>query len=194
MKIGLNLALRESGRDRYALAWSLPATLVGLAGLVLLGMSAQRQFREYRLVHSQVADVQAKEAQIRGQEQAVQRKLDQPEFQNVFRQVRYVNSLIDQKRVSVTGLAARVTKLMSGEVRLGGMALAPEGEGLLVRLVVSGLTDEAVETFLNNLEDARDFSDVQMANQGFQQEGTSTAVTISCTAHYHPGASPETGK
>jgi len=56
-------------------------------------------------------------------------------------------------------------------------------------MAVTGKSEEAVETFLGGLEDAPDFKDVTMVNEGFQEESaTPGEVRIVCAARYLPGA------
>jgi hypothetical protein len=189
MRITLNLAVAESARDRYALAWAVPATLVGLLGFVLLGVSLVREFREYRAVQRQVAEVQQRQDQLRTEGAAIRRELEKPEFRELLRQARFVNTLIDAKQLSPTELAARLADLLPDQARLTGLALAGQGEDLVVRLGVSAKSEEAIEEFLGDLEDAPDFKDVTIINQGFQEEGTQPGqVSVACTARYLPGA------
>jgi hypothetical protein len=47
--------------------------------------------------------------------------------------------------------------------------------------------EDAIETFLNDLEDAPDFKDVAIVNQGFQEEAVQgEQVNVICTARYLP--------
>jgi hypothetical protein len=189
MKIGLNLAVPESARERYALTWAIPAAVVGLAGLLFLGVSLIREFRAYRAVQKQVLVHRQHENQLRQREETLRKELGQAQYREVLRQAQYLNGLIDKKQISLTVLAAKVTKLMPGQARLAGFALSSDRDNLLVRFTITGRSEEAVETFLSNLEDSPDFQDVAIINQGFQEEGAgSEPVTISCTARYLPSA------
>jgi hypothetical protein len=63
----------------------------------------------------------------------------------------------------------------------------------VVRFALVGNSEEAIEAFLSNLEDASDFADVAVLNQGFAQEsGTQGSVTVVCMARYL-GARPRGG-
>lgn len=188
MKITLNLSPAPSPHERYGLAWALPTAVVAMAGLVLLALLALRGFREYRTVHRSVLEVRQHEGQLRSRETGLRRELEQPQFREVYRQAQFVNSLIDQKQFSLTALTEKVSELLPGEVRLTGLALSPARKEPVVRFGVVGNTEEAVETFLSNLEDSSDFADVAILNQGFAQEGaTQGPVTIACTARYLGG-------
>ena len=169
MKVALNLAIPPSARERYALYWAIPATLLGLTGLAFLLVFTVRSFREYRAVQKSVAAHQGRENALRAQEMALRKRLEEPEARQLLNDVQFVNALIDKKRFSLTDLAADITDLMPDEVRLTGLALAPEGQELAVRFVITGKSEEAIERFLSNLEDSPHFKDVAIINQGFEQ-------------------------
>jgi Tfp pilus assembly protein PilN len=185
MKVGLNLAIAPTARERYALAWAVPATLLGLAGLGLITVSLGRQLLDYRKVHQELGELQERIARLRVQEAGVQRNLDQPQARKIYREAEFVNALIEKKQISLSQLAAEVTKLLPGDARLAGLALAPQSGDLRVRFTITGRNEEAVETFLGNLEDSPDFKDVALATEGFQQEGpVGGPVTVNCSARY----------
>lgn len=60
MKITLNLAPAESLRNRVALVWALPLTIVCLAFLIVLGRALMREFRHYHSIETQLAEVRPK--------------------------------------------------------------------------------------------------------------------------------------
>ncbi len=189
MRITLNLSAADSTRNRYALVWGIPATLVGVLGLVLLGVSGNREYREFHGVQSQVAEVQQHEDDLRKKEAGIRKDLEKPEYRALLGEAKFVNTLIDQKQLSLTELSARIADLLPDEARLTGLALTSREGEIVVRMSISGKSEEAVETFLSDLEDAPDFKDVTIINQGFQEEGVQSGqVNIACAAHYLPGA------
>ena len=191
MKLILNLSTAPSRHERYALAWAVPTAVVALAGLAFLSLLAVRDFREYRRVHRWVVETEQTEGQLRSQEMALRRELERPQLQQIYRQVQFVNSLIDQKRFSLTELTEKVSKLLPGEVRLTGLVLSRGEKESVVRFTVAGNNEEAVEKFLSNLEDSADFADVAILSQGFSQEGAGQGpVTIACAARYVGGRAP----
>jgi Tfp pilus assembly protein PilN len=195
MKVVLNLAIPPSARERYALYWAIPATLLGVTGLAFLLLFTVRSFREYKAVQKSVAEQQGRENTLRAQEMALRKQLEEPEYRRLLDDVQFVNALIEKKRVSLTGLAADITDLMPDEVRLTGLALAPEGQELAVRFVITGKSEEAIESFLSDLEDSPHFKDVAIVNQGFEQTGAASELeNIACTAHYLPGESEASGE
>lgn len=62
----------------------------------------------------------------------------------------------------------------------------------MVRMGLTSKGEDAVETFLNDLEDAPDFKDISIINQGFQEESSlGTEVNLMCTARYLPDVNPD---
>jgi len=195
MKVVLNLAIPPSAHERYALYWAIPATLLGVAGLAFLLFFTVRSLREYRAVQKSVAEHQRRENTLRAQEMALRKQLEEPESRRLLDDAQFVNALIEQKRFSLTGLAADITDLIPDEVRLTGLALAPGGQELAVRFVIAGKSEEAIERFLSNLEDSPHFKDVAIINQGFEQTAAASELeNIACTAHYLPGESEASGE
>jgi Tfp pilus assembly protein PilN len=195
MKVELNLAIAPSARERYALYWAIPATLLGVTGLAFLLLFTARSFREYRAVQKSVAEHQGRENTLRAQEMALRKQLEEPESRRLLDDVQFVNALIEKKRFSLTGLATDIADLIPDEVRLTGLALAPEGEELAVRFVITGKSEEAIESFLSDLEDSPHFKDVAIINQGFEQTGAASELeNIACAAHYLPGESEASGE
>jgi hypothetical protein len=189
MKINLNLAIPEKAREHYALAWAIPAMVLGLGGLLFLASSTVRAFRDYRSTQRQIAACEQREEQLGGRETALRRELEEPQSRQVLQQVQYLNGLIEKKQISLAELAAKVTELLPAQARLTGLALQGEKDDLMVRFTVTGRSEEALETFLSHLEDSPAFQDVAIVNQGFQEEGAGPEpVTISCTARYLPGS------
>jgi len=195
MKVVLNLAIPPRARERYALYWAIPATLLGVTGLAFLLLFTVRSFREYRAVQKSVAEHQGRENTLRAQEMALRKQLEEPESRRLLDNVQFVNALIEKKRFSLTGLAADITDLIPDEVRLTGLAMAPEGQELAVRFVITSKSEEAIESFLSNLEDSPHFKDVAIINQGFEQTGAASELeNIACTAHYLAGESEASGE
>lgn len=188
MKVTLNLSTVSGSRERYALAWAVPVLIVGVAGLVFLSVSIMREYRQYRAVRRSVTEYEARANSLRQREAALRKELEKPELRDLYRQVQYLNALIEQKQVSLTGVTETVTKLLPGDVHLTGLALVSQADGFVVRFGLTGRSEEAVETFLANLEDSPNFKDVTITNEGFQEQGGVTGpVVISCSARYLVG-------
>jgi hypothetical protein len=198
MRITLNLSPAASARDRYALAWAFPATLVGLAVLILLGRASLHEYREYRRIQNELVAVQTRADELRNQEEALRRKFEHPASRKLLGQARFVNGLIDQRELSLTELSARLAGLLPEDAHLTGLMLtSPKrpGDDYVVRMGITAKGEDAVETFINDLEDAPDFKDVSIINQGFQEESSQgQQVSLMCTARYLPGVDTTTEK
>lgn len=192
MRITLNLSPSASLRDSYALVWAVPATLVGLAAFVLLGRASLREYRDYRGMQHQLSEIQARADNFHNQEAAIRKKLEYPAYRELYRQARFVNKLIDQRELSLTELSARLADLLPDDAYLMGLTLTSSkkpGDDYEVRMGISAKSEDAIEAFLNNLEDSPDFKDVTITNQGFQEESSQPEqVNIICEARYLPGA------
>ena len=123
MRITLNLSPAASARDRYALAWAIPATLVGLAVLILLGRASLQEYREYRRDQNELVAVQTRADELRNQEDALRRKFEYPAYRKLLVQAQIVNGLIDQRELSLTELSARLAGLLPEDAHLTGLAL-----------------------------------------------------------------------
>jgi hypothetical protein len=198
MKITLNLSPAASTRDRYALAWAIPATLVGLVVLILLGRATSREYRDYRALDGQLTDVQMRTATLQNEEAGIKRKFDDPVYRDLLHRAQFVNKLIDQKQLSFTEVSARLAGLLPEDAHLTALVLAAPkkpGDDYMLRIGITARNEDAIETFINDLEDAPDFRDVSIINQGFQEQSSQPdQVNIICTARYLPGTDLSTGK
>ena len=195
MRVTLNLAIPPSARERYALLWAIPATLLGIAGLVLIILFSDRSYRQYRVVHASVVRYQDRDSALRAQEMALRRVLEQPASRRLLNDVQFLNALIKAKQVSLTSLAADITELIPDDVRLSALAMAPDGNELAVRFVITGTNAEAIERFLSDLEDSPHFKDVAIINEGLEETGENTELeNIACTAHYVAGEIESSGE
>jgi hypothetical protein len=189
MKVRLNLSLAQSFRQRHVVAWSLPLLAVSSLLLFRLVLSIEGNWREYRAVRQSVEAEQSRLNALAGQEASLKGKLGQPENRALLREVQFVNSVIEQRRLSFTGLTEKVTLLLPPQVRLAAMSLPDSSGDPVVHFGVEGASEEPVETFLTNLEDSPDFRDVSLLSQGFEEKGNGAPVSITCTARYVGGRS-----
>ncbi len=196
MRINLNLAVHQSAHERYALYWAAPVMLWALAAFMYLAGSALRNMREYHQVHRSVAECQAQQNLLRGRETAALRRLQQPQFQRILRQANYVNSLIDQRQLSLTGLTGKLTRLLLADVRLTTLSLSQGSEGPIVRMTIESSDQQKVIAFVQNLEESPDFSDPVISSEDPGQEGGGGAsvgvARVICTARYGGWQSPAT--
>jgi len=185
MKIALNLAALPSRRERYALAWSVPLVVLGLAGLAILSGVTASNVKEYRAVKRDISLRRNENRLLEEREKTLRQDLEKPRQRELAWRAQFLNSLIDQKSLSVAELAGKVAGLVPARVRLTGLTLAQEKEGPVARFAVEARDEEAMEKFLDSLESSPDFQDVAIVNEGFRSEtGEEGGVTVICTARY----------
>ncbi|HEV2177812.1 MAG TPA: hypothetical protein VGW33_11535 [Terriglobia bacterium] len=188
MRIELNLSPAQSLRQRYLLYWAAPAGFLALLLLVRLALSMPASWREYRAARDAALQEQQHDGQLRQRAAAVERTLERPEYRETLREVQFINGLIEQKKLSLAELTAKVTALLPPQVRLTALALPDASGDPLIRLGIEGGSERDMEDFLTHLEDSPDFQDVTVMNQGFEQKGPNAApVTINCSARYVGG-------
>ncbi len=184
MKVTLNLALLPSRRERYALSWTVPLTLLSAVGLVYIIHSGIGAIREYRHIQSDIVQMQDLNLKLKQQEKDLRQAVEQPDYRAVSGQAQYLNSLIEEKKVSAADLVMRIGELMPDDVHLSAMSLR-QSKGYVVSFSVVGKSEEALEKFLTALEDSPDFQDISVASEGFRaQSDNEGSVTITCTARY----------
>jgi len=199
MKIKLNLAVAPTTHERYALAWSAPVALVALAVMVWLVLSAMADLRATRGLAVRLADAERRGRELSQRETELRKSLDRPELGGTLREAQFVNSLILQKQLSLSGLTVRVADLLPPDARLSALALARSNNDSMVRFEVTSRNPQALEQFLSNLADSADFQDPIITSEGFERQASSPGeITLACSARYvgvreggNPAASPK---
>lgn len=185
MKISVNLATYSSPGERYALAWALPLALLAALGFVFLVRSVVYNFNEYQKVQRDLDAATLKNKAMSDTEAALRKDLDLPAQKAVFQKAHFVNGLIDDRQFSLIELTRQISKVMPASARLLSLsALRPKND-ILVRLSVVARDEEGLEKFIENMEEAPEFTDLNIANQS-QAAAKQMAgmVGISCTARY----------
>ncbi len=187
MKVYFNLAVARDRRERYALAWAVP--MLGLALLVLawFAFTAIRDVRHSHQIQQSLAQVKSQDAALQAKQVSLQHQIERPEFQRMIQKTEYVNQLISERQFSLTDLTYKVSRLLPPAARLNGLALASSSVAQPeVQFAVMGKDEEAIETFLSNLEGSTDFNNVIIKSQGFRGGGGSgpQEVALVCTARY----------
>jgi hypothetical protein len=186
MKLELNLALQQSRRDRFAMLIAGPLTLLAVAGLLLLGASAGRNWRAYLDLRESTKPLASVEAELRQRESALKRELERPQSREIYRRVQMVNGLFERRQFSLTELTAELSRLVPGDVRLSSLAYVESGDAPVVRLGFVAAGETAMEEFLVKLEDTPRFSEVVILSQGFLgDDSEGGTITVACAARYH---------
>ena len=187
MKVYWNLAVAPDRRERYALAWAVPTLAVSLIVLIWLAFTAIHDVRRSHQVQRSLAGIRSQEAAMSLKMASLRQQIDRPEFRSMIQKTEFVNQLISQRQFSLTDLTFKVSRLLPPSARLNGLALASASAAKPeVQFAVMGKDEEAIETFLSNLEGSNDFSDVIIKSQGFRGGGGSgpQEIALICTAKY----------
>ena len=185
MKINLNLGKTENFFERTLLVWAAPALVVTGLLLVRGAYVAGRDFLQVRRVEKSVLEYQGQISVLQDQANRAQHLLVNPSTRELERKADFLNSLIDQKQVSLSEVTLKMSRLLPGETRLAGLSAVPTKTIPQVRVSVEGKTVEAVDAFLDNLEQSPDFSDVIVTGQAFEKPGPQgSVIALKCTASY----------
>jgi hypothetical protein len=184
VKIGLNLARPPSHLERYSALGAPVLILVTLALLARILVSAWGGFVEFRKVHRSVLRYQAETTELQRQETQALSLLHRPPTLQLYRQISFLNSLIEQKKLSLSDLAWRVAKLLPSQTRLQSLALTDLEEMPVVQFSVEGEQD-GVYAFLGNLEGSSDFGRPTNLSESIEQQGAEKGlVVLRCSAQY----------
>jgi Tfp pilus assembly protein PilN len=195
MRLNLNLAIHQSAHERYALYWAPPVALGAVIALAYLTVFARRTIRQYNHVRRSLTECHAQEDLLRARELAALHRLQQPQFQRVLRQASYVNSLIDQRQLSLTALTAKLVRLLPADVRITTLSLSAGSDGPSVRMTIESSTQEKVIEFVQSLEESSDFTDAAISSEDPGQESSEGAsggvARVIWTARYAGWRNPE---
>jgi hypothetical protein len=190
VKIELNLVRPASRLERSASIWAPALIIASLALLVRILWSAWGGFVEFRNVHRSVLTYRAEIADVQRKEIHVSQVLHRTRTLTLYRQISFLNALIDRKQLSLSDLALRVIKLLPTQTRLESLALAETDQAPVVQFSVEGEQD-GVYAFLGNLEESPDFEAPGKVTEAIEQQGTNKGmVLLTCTARY-VGAGPD---
>ncbi|MGH9435160.1 MAG: hypothetical protein ACRD06_04070 [Terriglobia bacterium] len=185
MKIRINLARPESRAERTVYVWAPILIVLAAVLLVRIAYSAGREFTEYRRVHHSTMLYTAEIQEMQTKEIRLAAVLRRPQTVKLYGQINFLNELMEQKRVSLSGLTLKVARLLPDQARITGLALVETGKGPLIRITVEGTGRDVAGEFLNHLEDSPDFDGITVTDQSFGQSGPEKGlVTLTCDARY----------
>jgi hypothetical protein len=189
VKIELNLARPSSRLDRYSVVAAPLLIVVALALLARILFLAWGGFVEFRNVHRSVLRYQAEIVELQKKEGQAWQVLHRPPTVQLYHQIDFLNSLIEQKKLSLSDLALRVTKLLPTQTRLQSLGLSEMEEAPVVQFSVEGEQD-GVYAFLSNLEESSDFDAPTNLSESIEQQGIGKGlIVLRCSARYL-GADP----
>lgn len=185
MRVRINLAQPSSRVERSVYLWAPVAIAVAALLLARLSYSAGQAFIAYRGVHQQTLRYQAEVREMQSKEVRAGSMLRRPETRKLYGQINFLNELIAEKQVSLSGVTLKVSRLLPAEARITGLALVQSQKGLIADMSIEGAGQAVTGEFLNNLEDSPDFDDITVTGQSFIQTGPEKGlVTLTCNARY----------
>lgn len=195
MKVRINLAQPPNWRERTVYLWAPVLILCAGALLAYLVFTSGREFAEYRRVDRAVLRDQAEIHETQAQEARLSAALRRPETLKLYAQINFLNNLIEQKKLSLSGLTLEVAKLLPDQVRITGLALGETSKGPEIEISVEGAPRQVTGAFLNNLESSPDFDGVTVVSQSFADETQqSNLISLTCSARYIGKTLPEEDK
>jgi hypothetical protein len=191
VRINLNLGKTENPFEHYMAAWAAPALVIASLFLGRGFYIAGRDFLKVRRVEKSLLEYDGQISSLRDRANRAQQMLVKPSTRELQRKADFLNELISQRQVSLSEVTLKMSRLLPDEARLAGLSTVPTKTIPKVRVSVEGKTLEAVNTFLENLEQSPDFSDVIVTGQAFEKPGPQgTLVALKCTAFYSGVQSP----
>ncbi len=185
MRIELNLAHPRTQFERSLRFWVGALLVLSVALLVRVAAATGREAVDYRKVSREVLTYQGEVTDLRTRESRLQMALRQPATLRLYDQIRFLNSLIAERQVSLSGLTVKLTSLLPVQARLTSLALIESQGGPTVEMSVEGAGDGAIYAFLSHLEGSPDFDSVAVTNQAFEPQGPDKGdVMLSCSARY----------
>lgn len=191
MRIEINLAHPERRLERTLYIWAPVVIVLALVllirGLVMTG----REFAAYRTAHQSTMRYQAEISEMRGKERQAQAVLRRPPAVKLYRQINFLNGLMERRKTSLSAMTLKISRLLPGQSRLTSLSLAHSEAGPMVQFTIEGAGNAAVYKFLSNLEKSPDFDSVTVTDQAFETQGSDKGfVALTCNARY-VGGEPE---
>lgn len=185
-----NLSSRPFYNERLVTAVIALVALVALALTAfnvqaLMSLSSQRS----DLVRRIEAD-QAQAARVRGEAALVQKSVDRGVLTTLAGETREANALIDRRTFSWTLFFGLLEKTLPIDVRLLSVVPSVDKGTIGVAMRVVARRVDALETFVNALQNTGAFYDVFVKESVANDDGTTTAIVESS---YLPPAPPGRG-
>jgi Tfp pilus assembly protein PilN len=185
----INLSTRPFYNDRGVHA------VLALAGAVVLAVSAYNLWKVYELsgrhaaLQGRIAQAEGKTRELRSQATAIRRAINPRELDATVAAAREANALIEQRVFSWTEVLNQFETTLPASVRISSVRPRIERDGtMMVEVVVLARTVNAVDAFIENLEQRGAFSEVLSREEFVNEEGL---IQASLEGRYTPAAAPE---
>jgi Tfp pilus assembly protein PilN len=166
------------------------ALLVGVPALILVGVLWLKVIRDRAATSElrvQVDRLQSDIASLRSQRADLERFFADPSTRQVTQQAAFLNAIIDQRSFPWTQFFLDLERQLPGGVRILTLSPSLDGDHVRVKMRVGALSDKSKLDFLKALEDAREFSGLELVSE--TRPGKSSeekdVVQLDLEADYH---------
>jgi type IV pilus assembly protein PilN len=188
MRLDINLASRpyEDARQ-FWLRWGAGLALLGIATLILLGMTASGWYTA-RLDRKKIGELQAQIAQRDRERADAEALLARPENRTIRDKSQYLNYLIARKAFSWTIAFEDLEKIMPAQLHL--MSIKPElndDNQLTIKMIVGGNSREHALQLVKRMEDSQRFHQTEIFKEDqVAGQGTGDTIKFEIGALYAP--------
>ncbi len=188
----LNLASSplENHRRFFAatLAIGLPAIVLGVV-LCFKVVGDRASTRERRI---EVQRLETDMADLRAQRAGLEQFFSDPSTRLVTQRAAFLNSIIDERSFPWTQFFLDLEHRLPGGVRILSISPSLSGDRVKVRMHVGALSDKSKLDFLKALEDAPEFSALELVSETRPAKGEDANVAeLDLTADYRAGPYPK---
>ena len=167
---------------------------LALAGAVVLALTAFNLWQVYVLsgrnaeVQGRLSQAETKTRELRERATAIRQSINPRELEATVAAAREANVLIDRRVFSWTEVLNQFETTLPPSVRISSVRPRVERDGtMMVDVVVLARTVEAVDTFIENLEQRGAFSGVLSREEFVNEDGL---IQASIEGRYRPAAEP----
>lgn len=165
MKVRLNLATSplENNR-RFVLGSGLLGAAV-LVALVMLSSSAFGNWNANRSVRNEMADLNQKMRDFRGQRKELDEFFKRLETRKIMDRAAFLNGLIEQRSFPWTKMFTDLERLLPVGVRVVSISPRMAGGRVEVKLSIGAQNDEGKLKFIETLEKSTEFERIQVMSE-----------------------------
>jgi Tfp pilus assembly protein PilN len=165
MKVRLNLATSPLENNRRFLLGSALLGAVALAALAMLSTSAYGNWNANRNVRSEMADLNRKMRDFRGERKELEDFFKQPDTMKIMDRAAFLNALIEQRSFPWTKMFTDLERMIPLGVRVVSISPRMTGGRVEVRLNIGAQTDEGKLQLIEALEKSTEFERIQVLSE-----------------------------
>ncbi len=165
MKIRLNVATAPAlTQRRFVVGTGLLGTLA-VAALIFLSWHTYSAWQRERTHRERMSQISAEMTKLLGQRQDLQAFFNRPEMIQTRDRADFVNGLIQQRSFPWTKIFMDLEKVLPEGVHVTAISYRMIAGRVEVKIIVGASSDDAKLKFLRALEDAKEFSRIQLLSE-----------------------------